>query len=239
MPETVKHGAQKVVRWAFADGEDPLGDKRRLEAELEQLRRMHAHQLAGQQDEYQRQLDAQRAAYERELASLREQFQLNFDRQQERSRQVEAQLQQAQLATFSGPARAGYPPDEDRVIMQDVDLLHMNVWAWAKRHCLAVADHLPAILGDGKNGALMACLNEAGISPKLFNKKYSLRIKPLPALVLGAIVIRDIYTKMFDNPFFFYDSEVFTTNGEKGAALSHTLAMLDKRKSSTFPKQVR
>ncbi len=154
--------------------------------------------------------------------------------QQEHISKLEEALQLAQVAMFVNTARTGYACEEDSVIARDIGQLHKYIWRWAKANSRTARGDVNSIVTESPD-ALNVYLGEAGIDATLFPPCGHMVTRLLPALALTALVSCDIYTKLFDNPFFFLDSGAFTRSIQKGDALHDTLRLLNDCKPPSPP----
>ncbi len=162
-----------------------------------------------------------------ELAEQRQKYERESSKQRAQIQKFESELQEAQLTSFAEMTSSGPAPDEDSSFVHDIRLLHKNIGTWAKQHGLASTQQMRTVL-DENDGSLASCSSAAGANISLFYVESQPSIDPLPALFLAASVAYDIYTKLFDDPFFFVDSCSQETDNKKGKALREAMVQLNK-----------
>jgi molecular chaperone GrpE (heat shock protein) len=214
-------------RMINAQNQDHHQEREAWKATLQTLEQEKAQQQA----QHQADLVQQQAQFQAEIAQQRDGFRRDWHEQQVQIRKYESELQQAQLASFSDMARSGLAPEEDSSIVRDIELLHKNIWTWAKQYGLTAIQEVRQAL-DQHPGAIRDYFKAAGADPSLYYAQRPPRIKRVPALFLAALVAHDMYTKLFDDPYFFLDSYTFQTEYEKRNALRTTFALLKRRKSA-------
>jgi hypothetical protein len=156
-------------------------------------------------------------------------------RQELAQQQAKIDAHEAQLRSFANLARGPYTDEEDSNVADDVRILHQKLISWASLNCLPHMDAVRQAVNEAP-AHLARRFAEAGVDDgRLLDPTRPVALTRLPARILAALVVDDIYAVMFCKPFFFLSCVRPYSQCDRPEALFDILALLRKGQSPPTP----
>ena len=129
---------------------------------------------------------------------------------------LQQKLREAQEGAFRALKKGTWMPKEDHRVREEFVKLEENIRTWAKTYALSDISTLQAkITETAEMNRVLSKLDGYydGDWDRLVSCTKSLVQKRLPRILVQALLAKDIFEKIFDNPFFFLNEE--TENEEQ------------------------
>ncbi|KAF3401417.1 hypothetical protein DPV78_005474 [Talaromyces pinophilus] len=123
---------------------------------------------------------------------------------------LQQKLREAQEAAFRALKKGTWMPKEDHRVREEFVKLEENIRTWAKTYALSDISTLQAkITETAEKNRVLSKLDGYydGDWDRLVSCTKSLVQKRLPRILVQALLAKDIFEKIFDNPFFFLNEE--------------------------------
>ncbi|EED23508.1 conserved hypothetical protein [Talaromyces stipitatus ATCC 10500] len=130
-------------------------------------------------------------------------------------RSLQQQLRDAQEGAFRALKKGTWMPKEDYRVRDEFAKLEENIRNWAKAYALSDISTLQAKITETEKNSVLSKLDGYydGDWDRLVSCTKALVQKRLPRILVQALLAKDIFDNIFDNPFFFFNEE--TENKEK------------------------
>lgn len=132
---------------------------------------------------------------------------------------LQQQLRDAQEGAFRALKKGTWMPKEDHRVREEFAKLEENIRTWAKTYALSDISILQAKITDTEKNRVLSKLDgyydvqNGGDWDRLISCTKSLVQKRLPRILVQALLAKDVFQNIFDNPFFFLNEE--TENEEQ------------------------
>lgn len=127
---------------------------------------------------------------------------------------LQEQLREVQEGAFRALKKGTWMPKEDHRVREEFVKLEENTRVWAKTYALPNISTLQAKFTDTEKNRVLSKLDDYydGDWDRLVSCTKSLVQKRLPRILAQALLAKDIFEKIFDNPFLCFNEE--TENAE-------------------------
>jgi hypothetical protein len=132
---------------------------------------------------------------------------------------LQQQLRDAQEGAFRALKKGTWMPKEDHRVREEFAKLEENIRTWAKTYALSDISTLQEKITNTEKNRVLSKLDgyydvqNGGDWDRLISCTKSLVQKRLPRILVQALLAKDVFQNIFDNPFFFLNEE--TENEEQ------------------------